>query len=88
VLLPHTLSALAWRFPAETTDLAAAIGGDPAEAAAQLAARAGPTTIRELGIDTDALPAIADAAAHRPELDATPPRADRAEILALYEGAY
>ena len=30
----------------------------------------------------------ADAAAERPELDLTPPRADRAELLALYEGAW
>ena len=35
-----------------------------------------------------ALAECADAAAERPELDLTPPRADRAELLALYEGAW
>jgi len=38
--------------------------------------------------DAEALAECADAAAERPELDLTPPRADRAELLALYEGAW
>ena len=34
ILLPHTIGALAWRFPAPLGELAAALGEDPAEAAA------------------------------------------------------
>ena len=36
----------------------------------------------------EALAECAAAASERPELDLTPPRADRAELLALYEGAW
>jgi hypothetical protein len=38
-------------------------------------------------VDAAALDACADAAAERPELDLTPPRADRAELRALYGDA-
>jgi len=38
--------------------------------------------------DREALAECAEAAAERPELDLTAPRADRAELLALYEGAW
>ena len=36
----------------------------------------------------EALAECAAAASERLELDLTPPRADRAELLALYEGAW
>jgi alcohol dehydrogenase class IV len=87
-LLPHTLGALAWRFPAQATALEEALGEDPAEAAGRLATLAGAERIRELRIEADALPGCADVAAERAELDATPPRADRAELLAIYENAW
>jgi alcohol dehydrogenase class IV len=87
IMLPHTLGALAWRFPAWTERLGEAMGGDPAEIAATLCARTGATRLRELGIDATALDACADAAAERQELDLTPPRADRAELRALYGDA-
>ena len=88
ILLPHTLGALSWRFPGQCEALASALGEDPAEAAARLCALTGTTQLAALGIDHDTLAACADAAAQRPELDLTPPRADRAELLALYEHAH
>jgi alcohol dehydrogenase class IV len=88
VLLPHTLGALAWRFPAQAAALEEALGEDPSEAAGRLASLAGAERIRELGVEADALPRCADVAAQRAELDATPPRADRAELWAIFESAY
>ena len=89
VLLPHTLGALAWRFPSQHDALGEALGGDPAEVAAAVRARTGAERLRDLG-DRSATCSrrCADAAAERPDLDHTPPRADRAELLALYEAAW
>lgn len=87
-MLPHTLRALAWRFPREHAALAAVLGEEPADAAARFAALAGATRLRDLGVPADALPRAADEAAAREDLGATPPQADRAEILALYEAAF
>jgi alcohol dehydrogenase class IV len=88
VLLVHTLGALAWRFPAQAEALEEALGEDPAEAAGRLAALAGAERIRELGIESETLRRCADVAAERAELDATPPRADRAELVAIYGSAF
>jgi alcohol dehydrogenase class IV len=88
VLLPHTTGALAWRFPDRLEALGAAVDGDPAAVAARMCALTGTTRLRDLGIERDALATCAEAAAERPELDLTPPRADRAELLALYEAAW
>jgi alcohol dehydrogenase class IV len=88
VLLPHTLAALAWRFPDQAAALAETLGEDPVEAAARLARLAHAERIRALGIEANALASCADVAAERAELDATPPRADRAELLAIYESAW
>ena len=87
IMLPHALGALGWRFPAWYERLAEAMGGDPAEVAASIRARTGATSLGELGVDAAALDACADAAAQRPDLDQTPPRADRAELRALYADA-
>jgi alcohol dehydrogenase class IV len=78
-MLPHTVRALAARGPVEpwVEDLAAG-----------LARRAGASRLRELGVDRDALGRCADAAAQRAELDLTPPRAGRGELLTLYEAAW
>jgi alcohol dehydrogenase class IV len=88
VMLPHTLGALAWRFPRQLDALGSALDEDPADVAGRVAALAGATRLRDLGVDAGVLPACADEAAARSELDNTPPRAGRAEILALYEHAY
>jgi alcohol dehydrogenase class IV len=65
-----------------------ALEGDPAEVAARLCRHVGATRLRDLGVEREVLAECAEAAAERPELDLTPPRADRAELLALYEGAW
>jgi alcohol dehydrogenase class IV len=88
ILLPHTTEALAWRFPAQHAALTAALGEDPAAAAARLCTRTGVARLSELGIDAAALDRCADAAAQRPQLDQTPPRADRAELRAIYDAAF
>jgi alcohol dehydrogenase class IV len=79
-MLPHTAAALAER------------AGDRALAgvvplARELARRAGATSLAALGADRATLERCADAAAKRPDLARTPPAADRAELLALYEAA-
>jgi len=88
VMLPHTLGALAWRGPASAERLTAALDEDPAVVAARICSLTGASRLAELGVDAGVLPRCADAAAARRELDNTPPPADRAEILALYEHAY
>jgi alcohol dehydrogenase class IV len=88
VLLCHTVGALAWRFPQKLEALGVALGGDPADVTARMCRLTGATRLRDLGVSHDVLAECADAAAERPELDLTPPRADRAELLALYEGAW
>lgn len=88
VLLAHTTGALAWRCEAQHAALTEALGEDPAGAAARLSERTGATRLRDLGADAATLEACADAAAERPQLDHTPPRADRAELRALYHAAF
>ena len=88
VMLCHTLGALAWRFPARMEALGTALGGDPADVAARMCELTGATRLRDIGVERDVLAECAAAAAERPELDLTPPRADRAELMALYEGAW
>jgi alcohol dehydrogenase class IV len=87
-LLPHTTAALRRRAPQALQQLDAAIG-EPAEAvAARFAQLAGTTHLRELGVTEEQLAGCAAAAAQRPELDLTPPRADAAELQAIYEAAW
>ena len=88
VMLCHTLGALAWRFPERLEALGTAIGGDPQDVAAEICELTGATRLRDIGVERDVLAECAAAAAERPELDLTPPRADRAELMALYEGAW
>jgi alcohol dehydrogenase class IV len=78
-MLPHTSRALAGRGRVEPWI---------PELAADLAARAGAARIRDIGVEAQALARCADAAAQRSELDLTPPRATRDELLALYEAAW
>jgi alcohol dehydrogenase class IV len=80
-MLPHTTAALRERAGDRVPD-----GAE--DLAADLAARAGASRLRDLGVKEDALEACADAAALRPELDFTPPRATRDELLALYKTAW
>jgi alcohol dehydrogenase class IV len=79
-MLPHTAAALAER--AGERALAGVV-----PLARELARRAGATSLAALGADRATLERCADAAAERPDLARTPPAADRAELLALYEAA-
>ncbi len=88
VLLCHTLGALAWRFPDRIDALGDALDGEPSDVAARMCELTGATRLRDVGVSRDVLADCAEAAAERPELDLTPPRADRAELMALYEGAW
>jgi alcohol dehydrogenase class IV len=88
ILMPHTLRALARRFPLEMERLGDAIGEDPPSSAARLAERIGTVRLRELGVAAEDLATCADAALDRPELSLTPPPPDRAELLAIYEAAW
>lgn len=87
IMLQHTLGALGWRFSGWIERLGEAMGGDPAELTARLCSRTGATRLSELGVTAATLDACADAAAERQELELTPPRADRAELRALYGDA-
>ena len=80
VMLPHTLGALERRGAPGARDLVAL--------ASVLARRAQASSLSALGVDEAALDACADAAAQRSELDAIPPRPDRAELRALYAAAF
>ena len=78
VLLRHTIGALAWRSPAERMRaLATALGATPPTSlrgcASSPARRGCATSAWSRGVLAD----CAEAAAERPELDLTPPRADR-----------
>ena len=88
LLLPHTIGALARRFPAEASALRAALGEDPAGAAGRLCALTGMTRLRDLGVDSSALDACVEEALARPQLDATPPRPSREELREIYGAAF
>jgi len=81
VMLPHTIPALARRFPDR-------IDPGVAESAARLCALTGATRLRDLGVDAVALDACVEAAVARPQLDFTPPRAGRDEVRAVYRAAW
>jgi alcohol dehydrogenase class IV len=87
-LLPHTTAALRMRAPQSLEQLDSAIGEPAEDVARRFATLAGTTHLRELGVTEQQLAGCARAAAARPELDLTPPRADEAELLAIYEAAW
>ena len=86
-LLPHTIGALAWRFPSEIDALNAAVGEDIVEVALRIRAYAGAGRLAELGVDPAVLPDAPKRPPPGPNSRLTPPAADRDEILALYERA-
>ncbi|HEX2507995.1 MAG TPA: iron-containing alcohol dehydrogenase [Miltoncostaeaceae bacterium] len=81
-MLPHAARALAQRFPGAAGLEAIGAG------AARLAQRAGAARLRDLGLSREDLPALAAAAAERPELANTPPAASAEELRRLYEAAW
>jgi alcohol dehydrogenase class IV len=82
-VLPHTIAALESRRPGRVDP-----DGSLRQLARRLAVRAGAARIRDLGVPEERLDACADAAARRPELDLTPPRADRDELREIYAAAW
>lgn len=87
-VLPHTAAALRRRAPERLAALDDAAGVAMEELATRLAALAGATHARDIGVTEDRLDACADAAAARPELDFTPPRATRDELRELYAACF
>jgi alcohol dehydrogenase class IV len=82
-VLPVAIEALERRNPGRVDP-----DGTLAGLARKLARRAGADGIRKLGVPEERLDACADAAAHRGELDLTPPRADGDELRDLYARAW
>jgi alcohol dehydrogenase class IV len=88
VVLPHTATALRVRFPDQMLALDHAVNDDVESLAGRLAARAHASRIRDLGVAEDKLAECAAAASQRAELHMTPPPADEAELLAIYQAAW
>jgi alcohol dehydrogenase class IV len=88
IMLTVTLGALRERDRAAIERLDAALGEDATAFAGRIAARTGATRLEQAGVERAALERCADEAAQRAELALTPPAADRAELLALYEAAF
>lgn len=86
-LLPVTTAALRERSPQAVAALDAAIGEPVEQVARRFAALAGATSLTAIGVDAGVLERCADEAAGRGELDLTPPRASREDLLALYRAA-
>ncbi|MBI5105505.1 MAG: iron-containing alcohol dehydrogenase [Solirubrobacterales bacterium] len=82
-MLPHTIGALERRNPGRVDP-----DGGLAQLAHRLARIAGADGIRGIGVPEDRLDACAEAAAQRAELDFTAPRAEQAELRALYAAAW
>jgi alcohol dehydrogenase class IV len=82
-VLPVAIAALERRMPRRVDP-----DGTLQELARRLARRAGADGIRRLGVAEGRLDDCAAAAAGRPELDLTPPRADEAELRDLYAQAW
>jgi alcohol dehydrogenase class IV len=84
IMLPRSIPALERRFPA----LADGYETQPEVLARRLRELAGLTGLRDLGVTEAQLDHCAEEAAARPELQMTPPAADRDELRALYAAAY
>jgi alcohol dehydrogenase class IV len=82
-MLPHTIAALERRQPGRVDP-----DGTLRQLAHTLADRAGAAGIRAIGVDQAKLAECAQAAASRDELQLTPPAADAAELLEIYEAAW
>jgi len=82
-MLPHTIVALEQRRPGYVDP-----DGSLRELAQRLAAHAGADGIGSIGVPRERLEDCARAAAQRAELAFTPPAADEAELMAIYESAW
>jgi alcohol dehydrogenase class IV len=87
-MLPHVVRAMRGREPAAVAALADALDV-PAEGLAERLAEIGAAgSLQALGVEADALGAVADAALDRSELRGMTPPPDRAELLSLLRQAY
>lgn len=87
VMLPHSVRLMERRAPAAIERLGAALDGEASQAAVRLAARAGPTTLSELGVERAALDAVVAEALARPQLANTPEPPHAGELRELLEAA-
>ena len=92
VMAPHTLRRMLDAAPEPLAPLVDALVGEPdgeaaLELVARLAACSGASRLGQLGVSESELPAIARAAAARPELRATPSAPDEGGVLALLRAA-
>ena len=90
VMLPHTVRLLTSRCPREIALFGLTLDGDgdAAGAVARLAAIAGPTRLRQLGLDRSSIDSVVTAALERSQLAATPDPPGREELHRLLESAY
>lgn len=88
IMLPLTLTALAWRAPDWNAQLQRAAGCDPVELAIRLRELGGLNRLRDAGASETDLELCAEKASERPELEMTPPPADVDELRELYRAAY
>ncbi len=87
-MLPHVLEAMRGRDPEAIAAFAAALGVPVDAVAGRVADLGGVPSLEALGVDPDALPAVADAAVGRAELRAMTPPPGRDELLSLLQRAY
>ena len=89
VMLPHTAEAIAGFAPVEMAPLAEALGVSPAEMPGRIAELAGGGgSLRELGVQRDALDAVAEAARARTELHRLDHPPSRDQLRRLLERAW
>ena len=89
VMLPHTAEAIAGFAPVEMAPLAEALGVSPAAMPGRITELAGGGgSLRELGVQRDALDAVAEAARARTELDRLDHPPSRDQLRRLLERAW
>jgi alcohol dehydrogenase class IV len=86
-MLPHVLRAMRGREPEAIAAFAAALDVPEERVDGRVAELGGAPSLRALGVDADALGAVADAALDRPELRGMTPPPDRDELLSLLRQA-
>jgi alcohol dehydrogenase class IV len=87
-MLPHVLRAMRGREPEAIAAFAAALDVPEESVAGRVAELGGAPSLQALGVDVDALGAVADAALDRSELRGMTPPPDRDELLSLLRQAY
>ena len=88
VMLPHSMEFMTDRAPAAMTTIAEALQVEvPVATVSELAGLAGATRLSVLGVEPAALPAVAEQASGRPELENAPAPPDRRALLELLERA-